>query len=730
MQQIDLQKVLLITNSDIAQSGLDAADYIIKRGLNPAFVLSFAFGTNDILDKGTYPTLLYSSGPTCTTSGYSGRYFIPAVAAFCTANSIEAVILSTYTPSEVVPAATGVGGGHPLGKFASLANYIVAQGIPTLNPLSINYFDPFNRTAYWDYTKIIQNVTQNWKPGYTTTNPRNPNNIIPFGRLGNPVTGGTIAEYGVDSRVNPTGKSAYQYAVDTALLGESQNQLATQQGLTTTLKYGDYATPESNQVAYDYAINYGLNIAKLDYSLHTILPVYIYAADPVIPITSATGFPASGVVRIDNEYIAYGAINTSVSPPQLTTLSRGQTGPIATPYKDPSGASDHPDGAGVYLIAPPVDAPGTYYMQDYGQPMLSGSFTNLHSICVNNSFNSGYVNQNVNQLVGKLVNGSWSYVWTSSSSVLGISFLIAGASTAIMTVNEPYAYSIPVAQEIYILATAYQIPLMLAQFLSHAGFSNPTEKSTYQPIAASPTGDPLNNPYKSTPLLPSEVTVSVYENALLGQTSGAVGLTQSITWNSIPGTSSGSWINIPGTGGGSWTNIPGTSSGSWTNIPGTSGGSWTNINNYIPPPITQTATLIAGSTSGTSFIGYSSDPTTTTYGDLTPSIIFGYQLYRFATVSVGSVSGLSIMLNFNTNPGINFIYSLITTIVCGNYTLDLSMYPRDGIFVTYTYSQVSGYATWRFPIREQWWFPFVNGQTYDVTFVQGPSPPVWDQIVN
>jgi len=599
MQQIDLQKVLLITNSDIAQSGLDAADYVVKRNLNPAHILAFGFGTNDVINKSANPTLLYSSGPTCTTAGpYYGMYFYGALSAYYAANQIEAVILSTYTPSSVQNATSGA---WPLATYAGWASYVLASG-KALYPYLVfqPYFDPYNPSGVWDATGIINNVAQQWGPDYSGGNPRNPDNFIPFGRLGNPISGGTIAEYGIDASVqSPPGETCYQHAVRTALLGEAQNQLTAQQGLTTTLSYGGHNLPASNQVAYDFATSVGFNVAKLDYSLHTYPYAYVHAADTSIPVVDSTGFPASGVVRVDFEYISYttilpaaylvtetgdrivdGAGGYLFSPATLTGLSRGLTGPVGHPYKNASAATDHPTSSPIYTIAPPLTAPGTYFMQDWGQPGLDSTFTNLHTVCVNADFNSIYIDQTAAAIVGKLANGAWGYVWTSNSNMLGISFMIAGASTAIMSVSEPGSTHLPEAQEIYTLATAYQIPLMLAHFLAHAGDNLSASQGQYQAFGTCPTGDPLNNPYKST-FTPYSFAVS--GSYITGELSYAT------VWGTIGSGSSGAWASIRGaprlvtedgipivTELGQYI-VVSESPSTWSNIPASSTPSWVKI---------------------------------------------------------------------------------------------------------------------------------------------------------
>lgn len=345
---------------------------------------------------------------------------------------------------------------------------------------------------------------------------------------------------------------------------------------------------------------------------------------------------------------------------------------------------------------------------------------------------------------GRVLPGAWGCTWTSFEHIFGQGLVLNGGSAAIITVGEPGSGNLRSPGQIFITAATYQMPLMLAYFLS----SNYPNGINYPGCGV--IGDPLYTPYKSTPTI-ENLIVGVTKISALGQTSGAVGLTQSTTWNNIKaGTtflttesgaylvtglgfyiasvtaSSGSWANIPGTSGGAWTNIPGTSGGAWTNIPGTGGGTWTNINNYIPPPTTQTVTLSAviDPVDG-DIVGYmDSDPYYGSFGSVVPTTLFNYPLTILITsIDTGGFFVFALS-GFTTSPGINFF----TRIVCGAYTLDFSMSPRGAQAILYFFDLGTGTASWYIP--RSWWFPFVNGQTYDVTFIQGPNPPVWDQIVN
>ncbi len=83
--------------------------------------------------------------------------------------------------------------------------------------------------------------------------------------------------------------------------------------------------------------------------------------------------------------------------------------------------------------------------------------------------------------------GAWGFIWTSSAGLLGADLLYNGASAAVLTFGEPYAGNIPHPQELFITATHYQLPLMLAHFLAHG-----------TGMASTVCGDPLYTPYSST----------------------------------------------------------------------------------------------------------------------------------------------------------------------------------------------------------------------------------------
>jgi hypothetical protein len=325
MQTIDPQKVLLITNSNVAQSSIDADDYVIKRGLNSAHRLSFNFSTSNDL---TLTQLKTGPSPTCTTNGYTGQYFIDSVVSYVTNNGIEAVILSTYTPCRVDS------GYYTLSTVAGWAVGFNAD-------LQLSYFDPtvswgdanvIELTSRNTIEKTIDYVTHDWKPvretysftrtftsgagnymyidsvtniligdrvtgngitgdvyvrqtpsisnpiiiltaSFTSTpsgtytfhkgNTRNPLFRLPHGRLGCPDWSNTVvAELPL---INPPaeGTTVYTNAVTNALVAETQNHNTKVHALSQTNSYS-WITQLGNKMAHDWAKRMGMpNVAYL-----------------------------------------------------------------------------------------------------------------------------------------------------------------------------------------------------------------------------------------------------------------------------------------------------------------------------------------------------------------------------------------------------------------------------------------------------------------------------------
>ena len=186
MEYINPSRVLLIVNSSISQSLLDAQDYVTRRGLNPNHILSFNFG--QYIPFLTRNQLYNTSVYTCQTSGpYQGLSFMDAITNYRKDNPIDAIILSTYTPISVYVENIGEPGGvfwiRPLPVWAassfgiayfgpdvyrtSYATGHAATGwwtpYVTVDIFSGEYPGTGNRT-HDTPERIIEFVEHNWKP--------------------------------------------------------------------------------------------------------------------------------------------------------------------------------------------------------------------------------------------------------------------------------------------------------------------------------------------------------------------------------------------------------------------------------------------------------------------------------------------------------------------------------------------------------------------------------------
>lgn len=240
MDAIRRDRVLLIANSDNAQSVADAADYTTRRGLTGGHTLTFAFGT---VGHTTFNTL-WAAGPLCTTPGpYNGMRLLLACAAYIAANGIDAVILSTYTTYYVLM--PGTSAIATMGSFvASSPNYVATAGALPY------YFDRANydATSHDSVASIQANVCHNWRRG----SPRNPGGFIPHGRLGCPdVANSTIAETPLRNTI--AGASVYDRAVTVALAAESQDQTLQPYVGTDTANVSTFVTAAENLIGLSWA---------------------------------------------------------------------------------------------------------------------------------------------------------------------------------------------------------------------------------------------------------------------------------------------------------------------------------------------------------------------------------------------------------------------------------------------------------------------------------------------
>ncbi len=246
MLQIDTSKVLLIVNADNAQSISDANDYVIKRGLNSAHRLAFNFGTSNA----TLTETELRNGTTlqCQTAPYIGHAFFGAISDYIQTHAIEAVIVSTYTPSSVASGAAV----YTLASHAGAASWY--QTHTTGTPFYFTGSTPTRNTI----ETIINNVPDDWRPNGGS----NPFGFVPHGRLGCPdYTNGTIAEVALRASIGV--ESIYTHAVTGALSAELVDHTNAQHALTQTLNY-NIISASMNKTAFDWAKRLAMpNVANM-----------------------------------------------------------------------------------------------------------------------------------------------------------------------------------------------------------------------------------------------------------------------------------------------------------------------------------------------------------------------------------------------------------------------------------------------------------------------------------
>lgn len=225
-------------------------------------------------------------------------------------------------------------------------------------------------------------------------------------------------------------------------------------------------------------------------------------------LPSGTGLYSRSLGRVEN--VSYTGLDKVSSPPALTGCIRADNdvslqnaGLYALSYNN-SGQQLYPpyswsfvSGSNVLPIGPPGAKSGTYYLQSYGSPCIDPNLPAFFSLCIGIPFN--FEPTIYEDLNGKVLNGAWGYTWTSSAGIFGDAFLRNGGSAAVFTYGEPFATGIPIPHQMFIYTSYYKLPLMLAFMLSH----NVNQGSTV-------CGDPLYNPYLSTPTVPPVVSFNPY----------------------------------------------------------------------------------------------------------------------------------------------------------------------------------------------------------------------------
>jgi hypothetical protein len=174
---IDLSKVVIFANSDITQSGIDAQDYCLRRGIPTANIVSFNFGTSNSTDSALLSTTVVAQAS--GLSGYVGLTHAAAATRAIAVTGATAILSSTLTPFKMdgldtVPGHAG-GGSSPFISGVSFSNDDPGGQMSQYPPVGL-----------WAY----------------------PRTTVPHGRLGCPATRfgyiDTIAEQSLASNASAT----------------------------------------------------------------------------------------------------------------------------------------------------------------------------------------------------------------------------------------------------------------------------------------------------------------------------------------------------------------------------------------------------------------------------------------------------------------------------------------------------------------------------------------------
>lgn len=169
---LDRQKIAVVYNSNATHEveSLAMADYYVAaRGLNPALIVGYDFGTSAAISAGNYQTGSFFTG------------IITDFAAFCVTNSVQAVILSIKTMDKVsIPAGgevldDGNGGKGSVCVTMAACHHFVEQGGITItnrswvtnaagtpNPVPFDtglagYYNAYDDMDYVFYNDVVTN---------------------------------------------------------------------------------------------------------------------------------------------------------------------------------------------------------------------------------------------------------------------------------------------------------------------------------------------------------------------------------------------------------------------------------------------------------------------------------------------------------------------------------------------------------------------------------------------
>ncbi len=326
MQTIRLDRVLMVTNSSIAQSNNNAIEYIALRGLVDRR-MAFNLGTLTQINR----TALLSGGSVvCQTAPYAGLTFMAAFAAYYRNNEIDAVIFSTHMPCRVFV----VNPPPPSNNIDSTLESYASQAA-SLESLTYIDFRFFNNgyVAPKTTSENVNVIVENWRPGEI----KNKMRIIPHGRLGCPeYTATNITELSNPALPYPI----WKFATMQALWRERKNNRSNGwHVLTNKINYEPNVSTKQNSFGYDLIVRsqypYIQNESSSD--LSPASGGYFNVAGPLFAACFAYPFNVSG-------WSFFGSLQQSF------TCAPGAWGYIYTSFTGPFGISLLLNGASAALL--------------------------------------------------------------------------------------------------------------------------------------------------------------------------------------------------------------------------------------------------------------------------------------------------------------------------------------------------------------------------------------------
>lgn len=508
---INLQKILVIYNADVAQSLADARDYIQRRKLNPDLLLGFHF--NASFNHITVAQLMGTTGPrsavptgspTCATAPYVGGFYLQTVAAFQDAHSIEAVILSTYTPcsvedylgninyptthtlAAVTAQAWGAARNNPFGGLVNWAGYPGGWGFTENN----HEFDLEVALTATDTTIRIDNSPGNaHADGYAILKFGPPpftvkidNELIRVNSLARDLsTTGVTLFQNLERGRGGTRPAAHAQGARVEPYDPTWMDLLDYPNATRwSTGYVDWTPSQTNIYNADRLLAHGR--LGLPHPGDTIAELPLIGGGSVYQnaVTQAL-IAETRNHREDLHVVSY----TNNYDPYMTPWMNGQMADWLKAQGFRTVEVSLWEEQGDYSWAPAV--PGTYGFGSSTGIAVDPGLPPFFALCLGQEFNSA---PSIGQdLLGKILPGAWGFTWTSSAMIFGQALLMNGGAAAICSAGEPRTSGLPLPMQLQLLAIKHQLPLMLALLL--AGHSSP---------GTTVYGDPLYAPYLHTPL--------------------------------------------------------------------------------------------------------------------------------------------------------------------------------------------------------------------------------------